>query len=364
MKAIAYKRNLNRRILNNLAFFCWLFLPFACFAQFDRHLPQGEWPGFFASKTPSPPDYSRLAHWAAHPYKKDYSDTVPTAKRKRKNMNILPLDTTKADVFFIYPTLYKKEGKAPYFWNADIEDDSLNQEIGESSLRFQASIFNAAGRIFAPKYRQAHLKAFFTNDALSAKLAFDTAFHDVCQAFEYYIHHLNKGRPFIIAGHSQGSLHGAYLLKKYIDGKELQHRFVAAYLPGMALPIDSFKTMGPCQNPEDISCINSWATYAPNTQPEWNFEGCIMVNPLSWTTNQNHVKAKENPGGTLWDFHLRPALIDAQIVNNALRVHKPKHLLAWMIRMKNYHVADLNFFYLSVRNNAKFRVDQWWSKRP
>ncbi|MBM3170094.1 MAG: DUF3089 domain-containing protein [Bacteroidetes bacterium] len=349
-----------RRLWLSLIGLC--IFPFMVYAQFDQHLPQGEWPGFFASQTPAPPDYSKLEHWAAHPFKRDHSDTVPTAKRKGIRIQIIPADTTQADVFFIYPTLYKKEGKPPYFWNADIEDDSLNQEIGESTLRFQASIFNAAGRVFAPRYRQAHLKAFFTTDLLSAKHAFDTAFHDVCMAFEYYLKHFNKARPFILAGHSQGSLHGAYLLKKYIDGKELQHRMVAAYLPGMALPLDSFKTLGPCRNPSELECINSWATYAPNTTPALNFEGCIMVNPLNWTTNQNHVKANANPGGTLWDFQLRPRLIDAQIQDNALRVHKPKHPLAWLIRMKNHHVADLNFFYLSVRNNAKFRVEQWWSK--
>lgn len=332
------------------------------FAQFKQHLPQGEWPGFVGSKTPSPPDYSKLEHWAAHPFKKDYSDTIPNSKRLGKQMEILPADSTQADVFFLYPTLYKKNGKPPYFWNADIEDDSLNQEIGESTLRFQASIFNAAGRIFAPRYRQAHLKAFFTNDTLSATRAFDTAFHDLCVAFEYYLNHFNNGRPFIIAGHSQGSLHGAYLLKKYVDGKELQHRLVAAFLPGMALPLDSFKTLEPCHKPNDLACIASWATYAPNAKPDWNFKECIMVNPLSWTTNQDHVKAKENPGGTLWDFRLRPRLIDAQIQDNVLRVHKPKHPLAWVIRMKNYHIADFNFFYLSVRNNAKHRVEHWWDK--
>jgi hypothetical protein len=345
---------------NGISLLCFLLLLINASAQFDQHLPQGEWPDFFASTTPSPPNYSNLSHWAAHPFKKDHSDTVPTPKRKGKNLSVLPADTTQADVFFIYPTLYKKEGKAPYFWNADIEDDSLNQEIGESTLRFQASIFNAAGRIFAPRYRQAHLKSFFTTDALSAKRAFDTAFYDVCQAFEYYLKYFNQGRPFIIAGHSQGSLHGAYLLKKYIDGKELQHRFVAAYLPGMALPIDSFKTLKPCQQPTDLECIASWATYAPDTEPNWNFDKCIMVNPLSWTTANDHVKAKHNPGGTLWDFRLRPRLIDAQIKDHALRVHKPRHPLAWLIRMKNYHVADLNFFYLSVRNNAKLRVHKWW----
>jgi len=345
---------------------CWLSLfiiPNVSTAQFEQHLPQGEWPTFFASQTPSPPDYSKLNHWASHPFKRDHSDTVPNAKRKGMKIKIIPADTNLADVFFIYPTLYKKEGKPPYFWNADIEDGNLNLEIGESTLRFQASIFNSSGRIFAPKYRQAHLKAFFTKDSLSAKLAFDTAFYDVCMAFEYYLKHFNRGRPFILAGHSQGSLHGAFLLKKYIDGKELQHRLVAAYLPGMPLPLDSFNTLRPCLHPEDLECINSWATYAPNTKTSWNFEGCIMVNPLSWTTNQNHVKAKENPGGTLWDFKLRPRLIDAQIQDNALRVHKPKHPFAWLIRMKNYHVADMNFFYISIRNNARLRVQTWWKEK-
>ncbi len=342
----------------------WLYFSIpSMHAQFERHLPREDWPGLSASKTPAPPDYSNLNHWAAHPFIPDCSDTVPLPKRAKANIQILPSDTAQADVFFIYPTIYKKEGKAPYFWNADVNDDSLNREIDESTIRFQASIFNAAGRVFAPRYRQAHLKAFFTSDVRQSKLAFDTAFHDVCMAFEYYLKYFNQGRPFILAGHSQGSLHGAYLIKKYLDGTPLKNKLIAAYFPGMALPIDSFKTIGACQGPDQTACIASWATYAHNATPEWNFEGCIMVNPLSWTTTSEPVKANQNPGGTLWDFRIRPKLIDAQIANDVVRVHKPKHPIAWLSRMKNYHIADLNFFYISIRNNARHRVQTWWKEK-
>ncbi len=44
--------------------------------------------------------------------------------------------------------------------------------------------------------------------------AFDLAYEDLKTAFENYLKHYNKGRPIIIASHSQGSLHALRLRLK------------------------------------------------------------------------------------------------------------------------------------------------------
>ena len=51
----------------------------------------------------------------------------------------------------------------------------------------------------------------------------------------------NNGRPFIIAGHSQGTLHGGKLIKEEIEGTDLMQQFVTAYLVGMPVPENYFK---------------------------------------------------------------------------------------------------------------------------
>ena len=52
------------------------------------------------------------------------------------------------------------------------------------------------------------------------------------RAFAYYIEHENKGRPFILVGHSQGTFHLLPLLEQMIDQTELKDRFVAGYAIG------------------------------------------------------------------------------------------------------------------------------------
>ena len=41
----------------------------------------------------------------------------------------------------------------------------------------------------------------------------DLAYSDISNAFEVYMEKHNNGKPFFIAGHSQGALHGQRLVK-------------------------------------------------------------------------------------------------------------------------------------------------------
>ena len=102
--------------------------------------------------------------------------------------------------------------------NTDLSQASLfNQKVDKTTIKFQASIFNQAGRVYAPRYRQAHYRSFSPphiegkNDGIKALLL---AYSDIKAAFQYYIKHENKGRPFILAGHSQGSLHLMLLMQE------------------------------------------------------------------------------------------------------------------------------------------------------
>jgi hypothetical protein len=52
-------------------------------------------------------------------------------------------------------------------------------------------------------------------------------------AFNYYIDNLNQGRPFILAGHSQGTMALIDLIKnRFGNDPELRDRLVAAYFIG------------------------------------------------------------------------------------------------------------------------------------
>src|SRR6188474_2543106 len=157
------------------------------------------------------PDYSDLNYWAAHPLKWDPSDSVPKPLRKEKIDSLV-------DVFFLHPTIYTMDLKDSSL-NADIDDAYLNAKTDYSSILYQASVFNQHANIYAPRFREAHISAYFTNDTLASINAFATAYADIKTAFEYYLKNYNHGRPIIIASHSQGTTHALRLLKDYFDNK-------------------------------------------------------------------------------------------------------------------------------------------------
>ena len=183
-------------------------------------------------------DYSSLNYWAAHPLKWDPSDSIPKPLRKKKKDSLV-------DVFFLHPTIYTIQLKDSNL-NADIDDAYLNAKTDYSSILFQASVFNQHARIMTP--REAHISAYFTKDTLGSINAFAIAYGDIKSAFEYYLKNYNKGRPIIIASHSQGTTHALRLLKDYFENKPLQKQLVAAYLVGMGIPKDFFSSLQMCED--------------------------------------------------------------------------------------------------------------------
>lgn len=297
------------------------------------------------------PVYSDLRYWAAHPAKKDPSDSLPEPLRGE------PRDTV-ADVFFIHPTTYVGMMTG---WNAELADAALNRRTDETTILYQASVFNGHARVFAPRYRQGHLSAFFTRGAQSAP--FDTAYADVKAAFNYYLEHEHRNRPLIIAGHSQGALMAERLLREYFDGKPLQRYLVAAYIIGWPVPQNYFAVLPPCRKPAETGCFCTWRTYRKNYVPEYiqkEDPPAWVTNPLSWTLDSAVAPRELNKGSVMRDFtKVFPATTDAVIGEGVLWVSKPKFPGGAFFWTKNYHIADINLFYLNIRANVAERVDAY-----
>ncbi len=309
--------------------------------------------------TPAIPDYSNPAHWAALPDKSDPADRVPDKALQDEQPN------AEVDVFFLHPTTYTGD-KGEDQWNAAIDDTKLNKKTDNSTILHQASIFNGSGRVYAPRYRQAHLNAYFTSDKASAKQAFQLAYEDVKAAFEYYLEHYNQGRPIIIATHSQGTTHGTELIREYFDGKPLGRQLVVAYLVGMPVPIDYFETFGACQDALDTRCICSWRSWERGHTPRRfdHEQGILVTNPLIWTTSDTYARPTINEGTVLKRFgKVKKGIADAQIHKSILWVNKPKFFGSFLMKFKNYHVADFNLFYMNVRKNARQRVEAFLNRK-
>ncbi|HEY0677154.1 MAG TPA: DUF3089 domain-containing protein [Chitinophagaceae bacterium] len=323
----------------------------ACSPSYTRYI------GNYKFVEPSQePDYSRLDYWAAHPYKKDPSDSVPRPLRKEY------LPDSVVDVFFIHPTTLT-DGRDERM-NADINDASLNAKTDYSSILFQASVFNEF-RVFAPRYRQAHLRSYYISDTAAALSAFEKAYTDVRAAFQYYLDKYNNGRPIIIGAHSQGSTHAIRLLKEFFDGQSLSRRLVAAYIPGMNIPENSFRFLKPCADSAQTGCFIGWRTYKRGYEPEMaaGYRHSYVTNPLSWSAGSEYVPAVRNAGAVLRNFNkIYRHVTDAEVHENILWVKRPQFPGSFLYRSDNYHIGDINLFYLNIRSNIQTRVRAFWKQ--
>lgn len=329
---------------------------------------------FAATPVPPAPDYARADAWLAFPGRGGLERSTPPG--------VAAIDeaTAPADVFFIHPTTYQQRD----VWNVDYREPS---EFDDAVLLGQASAFNGCCRIFVPHYRQASLYAL-EHGRPAVALAYD----DVARAFRHYIAHENRGRPFLIAAHSQGAMHAVRLLQAEILGTPLQGRLVAAYVVGAYAPSD-FGMIGlpVCDGPRETGCILSWNTSQTGRtgafqlirdQRYWwrgsekttGQSPAICVNPLTWRL-QGAAPATANPGSLPFPERparkadrglptLTPHLSGAQCDEGLLKVDIPwsaprgfQDILSLLYG--SYHLGDYGIFYAAIRRNAAERVDGW-----
>lgn len=304
--------------------------------------------------------YGNLAVWAAHPAKWDPSDSIPEPLRAE------PRDTT-VDVFFLHPTTYtsKKKMKGD---NIDVDDPYTDAKTDYSTILYQASVFNQHAKVYAPRYRQAHISMFYIDDKERAARAFDTAYQDVKAAFIYYLEHWNNHRPFIIAAHSQGSFLAERLIKDLFEDPAnpyyaYRRQMIVAYVAGWPVRKDYFSTIPMCSNPTQTGCICSWRTlkkgYIPSYLKDEN-GNALATNPLSWTTDSIYAARTKNEGAVLTRFNkIYKHTTDAQIYNGLIWVKKPHFPGSFLYLSKNYHVGDINLYYVNIRQNITDRINTY-----
>ena len=316
------------------------------FAHFvNAQLPEA----FSAKEQPSVPDYSLEKSWSALPFRRDAADKIPNDE-KWINDSLKPVD-----VFYIYPTIYES-GKT---WNADLANKALNKKIDSKPVQYQASVFNASCQVYAPRYRQSIIKAFYDKENGPKSLAF--AYDDVKRAFQYYIDQYNHGRPFIIASHSQGSYHARRLLQEMIDTTELRKRMVAAYVIGYAIDTAMYKVLEPCRNENETGCYITWASFKKGyTHDGLALFGNICVNPLTWTSSLEPAAKACSKGAILLNFNKKYTNnICTEIHDNYLWVENSLPIVSGMNVL---HIADYNLFWYDIRENVKKRIAAFLKK--
>ena len=125
-------------------------------------------------------------------------------------------DTGKdVDVIYFYSTTFNKASDdAPDI--ADIDDVGMRTQA-QVELKLQASVFEEDCNVYAPYYRQISAPYALTlSDEEADDLLRYSASQDPSRALDYYFEHYNNGKPFILAGHSQGSQILTMILSDYM----------------------------------------------------------------------------------------------------------------------------------------------------
>ncbi|WP_049974279.1 DUF3089 domain-containing protein [Azospirillum sp. B4] len=328
----------------------------------------------FAEQAPPPaPDYDRPESWAARPGAPGAAIAVPPGASPAAGVT----DPSGVDVFYVHPTTYRSRER----WNQDVADATVNAWTDASVIARQASVFNACCRVFAPRYRQGSSLAFSTMAGDGAK-AFDLAYGDVERAFDHYIAHDNGGRPFILAGHSQGAVHLTRLLERRIDGTPLARQLVAAYTIGTNLSEGDFprtyKTLAVCATPAATHCVIAWNAVMPDAdialfakagearyvQRHGDHPGktLLCVNPLTFdrgtpaaTVDLSQGAVPGEPGqGPLQP--LRPHAVSARCDRGYLVVEPAADLGLKPLPGGLMHYHDYGLFYADIRANVTRRI--------
>ena len=317
---------------------------------------------------PKAPDYNDAKAWALNPHL-DPSHTLQEPKGFARRVQELESGdkAMPAEVFFIHPTMLL-EGPE---WNADLEDEKMNESVDVWPIRHQASAFSGAGRVFAPRYRQAHVRIFSLGDSLSWAAA-EIAYQDVKAAFLKFLE-WSDDRPIVIAGHSQGSFHGRRLLQEFFDGTALNERLVAAYLPGMDMYAHEFDTLPLCLEPTQTGCLCTWMTYGNGYLPPWllrkmtepEFTPVLITHPVTWNAAELSSDYADHLGVVRPAFRLSKArAMRGQITpEGVLWVDAPKVLGGKVLQRDNWHSGDINLFWVNVYENVVTRTAKWSANR-
>jgi hypothetical protein len=220
---------------------------------------------------PAAIDYADQASWLCLPGRQDACGRpLPTTALNPSgygsNGRSVPAANPPIDCFYIYPTVSRDPGM-----NSDMNPGVEEQDVAA----VQFGRFSTVCRTFAPLYRSATLGSIAA--ALSGQSLepfFNFAYADVLAAWRHYLAHQNGGRPFVLIGHSQGTIHLIRLLASEIEGKPIAARMVSALLIGYNVEVPdgratggTFRTTPLCTRTGQTGCIVTYVSFRASAPP-------------------------------------------------------------------------------------------------
>ena len=288
----------------------------------------------------------------------------------------IPDITKDVDTFFVYPTEYMgtNEGDPDY---APLDNPEMLEGVRDTDHKLLASVYEDSTNVFIPYYRQAGMRYASEVGKKSGdpRVAFATIpYDDITAALDYYFENYNEGRPFIIAGHSQGSGITSLVLQDYFkEHSDYYERMIAAYPIGFSITKDYLE-----DNPHlkfatgesDTGVIISWNTEGPknveeNASNAVVLPNAISINPLNWKLDETYAPANENLGSLVLnektgELEISDIGADAQVVlkRGVILTNADSEPVggAEVFGPQSFHNGDYTFYYNNIKDNVAKRI--------
>ena len=306
-----------------------------------------------------------------YPEQPDYADS--------RYWNQCPTEDGKvADVFYIVPTCIwdwvTSAGDTCHYMNP--LDPSQRKAVDQSEYLGYA-LFSKSCRFYAPYYRQITMQSWM-QETDEIERRYQVAHQDIISAFRYYMDNLNQGRPFILAGHSQGAKAVIELLKHTLTADEYE-RLVAAYAFGFTVSqeeLDRYPYLRPANDSIDtqaLICYNSVSR--PEAVSPLFANNRAIINPLNWRTDETPAAPSENLGSVFFHanqssdtlFQTVGARIDASIHSLIIEGLDDEAYFIPSIQSLfpkgNYHVQEINLYFLNLQQNLERRIHAYTTRK-
>ena len=301
----------------------------------------------------------------------------------------IPEITKDVDTFYVYATEYilgsLQEGAPEY---ATLDNAEMLQGVAEE-YQIHATTFEASTNLFLPYYRQAGMpvmnKAWKETGNCEAAVS-GMPYGDITTALDYYFENYNGGRPFIIAGHSQGSCIIKLVLKNYFkEHTDYYKRMVAAYVIGYSVTADELEAypyLKFATGETDTGVIISYNTEGPknaeqNAKTAVLLPNAISINPLNWKRDEAYASVGENLGSLVvneetGELEIGDMGADAQVnlargvvVTNAKAYpmdEESAKVATEYFGPDGRHGEDYAYYYSNIKDNVAKRVAAYQSK--
>jgi len=278
------------------------------------------------------------------------------------NWMFLPADPTKSvDTIYLYPSAYGITGEV----ETDIADiDDVNMRLmAIYYASSQASIFEESTNLYVPYYRQFTVNSLVDMIGESPESLQYIASCDIYNMLDYYFENCNGGRPFILAGHSQGSVWLTVVLEDYMkEHPEYYERMVAAYVIGYSVT-DEYLDRNPHLNfatsAFDTGVIISYNTEGPGNHNAYNCvvkKGAISINPLSWSLDDTYVTNGEVDA----KIDLERGVVICTSMENTIEM---KSAMKEYFGEDSLHLYDYSLYSKELKNNVADRINKFFESK-